>query len=108
MQYAQYVERIVKPYGVGIVGWTHKTFSSPSCLSEGEAEIQKLFTAVLDGSCKFVKFSTHEERDAHIREHTASIQSGAMVLVVKKSKAKGKGKRSEVVDDEDGEAMDST
>lgn len=109
MQYSQYVQRIVKPYNVGIVGWTHKTFASPSCLSEGEAEIQKLFNAILDGSCKFVKFSTDEERDAHIKEHEAAIKSGAMALVLKKSKGKGKGKekQSEVTNDEDRELMDT-
>lgn len=111
MQYSQYIQRIVKPYNVGIVGWTHKTFGSPSCLSEGEAEIQKLFNAVLDGSCKFIRFSTDEEREAHIMEHEASVKSGTMVLVPpklkgKKGKAKGKAKHSEVVDEEDGEVMD--
>ena len=109
MQYSQYIQRIVKVHRVGIVGWTHTTFASPSCLSEGESGIQKLFNAVLDGSCKFIKFSTDEERDAHIREHEAAIKSGAMVLIPKKSKAKGKGKakQSEVIDDEDGELMDT-
>ena len=60
-------------------------------------------------ACKFIKFSTDEERDAHIREHEAAIKSGAMVLIPKKSKAKGKGKakQSEVIDDEDGELMDT-
>lgn len=56
MQYSQYVQWIIKPYSVGIVGWTHKTFASPSCLSEGEAEIQKLFNAVIDGFSKFINF----------------------------------------------------
>ena len=77
--------------------------------SEGESEIQKLFNAVLDGPCKFIKLPTDEERDTHIREHEAAIKSGAMVLIPKKSKAKRKGraKQSKVVDDEDGECMDT-
>ena len=109
MQYTQYIQRIVKPYNVGLVGWTHKTFASPSCLSEGEAEIQKLFNAVLEGSCKFIKFSTDEEKATHIREHEAAIQSGAINLVQKKSKAKGRGKRKqgEVAEDEDDELMNT-
>lgn len=99
MQYAKYIQRVVKPYNVGIIGWTHKSFASPSCLSEGEAEIQKLFNAVLDDSCKFVKFSTEEERAAHIKEHEDLIKSGQMALV--KKKAKAKAKRSEVIDEDE-------
>ena len=69
-----------------------------SCLSEGEAEIQK-FNAVLDDSCKFVKFSTEEERAAHIKEHEDLIKLGQMALV--KKKAKAKAKRSEVIDEDE-------
>ena len=110
MRYSQYVKRIVERYNVGIVGWTHRTFGSPSCLSEGEPEIQKLFNAVLDGSCKLIKFSTDEDRKAHIMEHEASIKSGAMVLIPPKAKKvkKAKARQSKVVDEEDGEAMDVT
>lgn len=98
MQYAKYVQRVVKPYNIGIIGWTHKSFASPSCLSEGEAEIQKLFNAVLNDSCKFIKFSTEEERAAHIKEHEDLIKSGQMALV---KKAKAKAKRSEVIDEDE-------
>jgi hypothetical protein len=108
MQYSQYIQRVVKPHNVGIVGWTHKTFASPSCLSEGEAEIQKLFNAVLNGSCKFIKFSSDEEREAHIAEHETAFLSGRMTLIPKKSRAKGKGKskQSKVIED-DNEEMDT-
>lgn len=108
MQYSQYIQRVVKPYNVGLVGWTHKTFATPSCLSEGEAGIQKLFDAVIDDTCKFVKFSSDEEREAHIKEHEAAIASGKMVLIPAKAKAKGKKKamRDEVIDEE--EDMDAT
>ena len=113
MQYVQYIERIVKPYRVGLEGWTHQTFTSPPCLSEGESEIQKLFDAVLTGSCKFVKLSTEEELAAHIKEHESMIRSGARVLVRKESRAKGKGgkqgraKQNEVVDSEEEDAMNT-
>jgi hypothetical protein len=105
MQYAQYVQRVVKVYNVGIIGWTHRTFASPSCLSEGESEIQKLFNAILNDSCKFIKFSTEEERAMHIKEHEDTIRAGQMVLVQKKAKGKGKAKQSDVID-EDEETMD--
>ena len=109
MQYAQYVQRIVKRYRVGLVGWTHRTFASPSCLSEGESEIQKLFDALLNGSCRFVKLLDDKELAAHIKDHESTIQSGAMVLVQKESRAKGKKKgearQNQVVNSEEEDAM---
>lgn len=113
MQYTQYIERIVKPYRIGLVGWTHQTFASPSCLSEGESEVQRLFDALLNDSCKFIRFSTDEELEAHIKSHESAIRSGAMILVQKESKAKGKrvrkgkAKQNEVVDSEGEGAMDT-
>jgi len=114
MQYAQYIERVVKPYRVRLVGWTHKTFASPSCLSEGESEIQKLFDALLNDSCRFVKLMDDKELAAHIQDHKSAIQSGTMVLVQKESKAKGKGRgrgkarRNEVVNSEEEDSMTTT
>lgn len=107
MQYLQYIQRVIKPYNVGLVGWTHKTFVTLSCLSEGEAGIQKLFDAVIDDTCKFVKFSSDKKWEAHIKEHEATIASGKMVLIPAKVKAKGKKKamRNEVINEED---MDTT
>lgn len=109
MQYNLYIERIVKRYKVGLLGWTHRTFASPSCLSENEPEIQKLFDTVLSNSCRFVKFFDDKEMAAHIKDHESKIRSGVMVLIQRDSRAKGKknGKATQnEVSSEDEDVMD--
>jgi hypothetical protein len=57
MQYISYDEAIVQRYGVLLEGWTFDRFVNPSELSTSLPPLQKLFDALNDSSCKFVKLT---------------------------------------------------
>lgn len=106
MSYIQYVENIVNKYDVKLVGWTHQHFKSPSTLGSGIPELQKLYDALVDGSCGFERL-TPVTKKRHLAEYAELVASGKRPGPQPRKKSSKKRKRalggseSQDEDDED-------
>ncbi|KAJ7823334.1 hypothetical protein B0H14DRAFT_1312129, partial [Mycena olivaceomarginata] len=112
MQYVNYEEDIVLAHGVKLVGWTPAKFVNPSELSDAIGPLQELFTAIKNGTCKFVTL-TPQERIDRKQKYDADIAAGRHVAkqrqprndIGRKRKA-AEGSRGEMLDEDEDEDND--
>jgi hypothetical protein len=109
MQYVNYEEDIVLAHGVKLVGWTPAKFVNPSELSDAIGPLQELFTAIKNGTCKFVKLTPQEHIDRK-QKYDADVAAGRCVAkhrqprnnIGRKRKA-AEGSRGEMLDEDEDE-----
>lgn len=119
MQYANFQEGIVHRYGVDIVGWTHDKFENPSNLSNSLPPLRTLLDAIRDGTCKYIKLSSSEQKAREV-QYQADIKSGKIAIKKRKTRSdagvkrkksntksrKGKDKAQDSDDDDDDDDPD--
>jgi hypothetical protein len=109
MQYVNYEEDIVLAHGVKLVGWMPAKFVNPSELSDAIGPLQELFTAIKNGTCKFVTL-TPQERIDRKQKYDADIAAGRRVAkqhqprndISRKCKA-AEGSHGEMLDEDEDE-----
>lgn len=118
MKYVDYEEQVIFKYGVELVGWTFDRFVCPSSLSTSLPGLMKLFGAINNGECKFVKLSPlevkkrREERDKQIGNGGISVKVRKTRKDIGSKRPRTKGKKkavevNDVDDDDDDEDRDS-
>ena len=99
MNYVNFEREFVVKLGIDVIGWTHEKFINPSEMSTSLPPLQKLSTALKDGSCHFVRLSeaAHRAREA---AYNKQVADGA-VTVRKEREDKGvpRGKRRRNAED---------
>ncbi|KAJ7862682.1 hypothetical protein B0H14DRAFT_3863116 [Mycena olivaceomarginata] len=97
---------------VNYEGWTPAKFVNPSELSDAIGPLQELFTAIKNGTCKFVKL-TPQERIDWKQKYDADVAAGRHVAkhcqpcndIGRKRKA-AEGSRREMLDEDEDEDND--
>ncbi|KAJ7726207.1 hypothetical protein B0H16DRAFT_1735740 [Mycena metata] len=102
MAYVWYEEDIVHKYGVILVGWTYDEPVNPSELSTSLPGLQKLYDAIKNDSCKFVKL-TGEERVQRIADWKADVAAGRIEQKTRATRADKGKKRTRATRDDDNE-----
>lgn len=104
MNYVNFERDFVVKLGIDVVAWAHDKFINPSEISTSLAPLQKLATALKDGTCRFVRLSeaAHRAREA---AYTEKVATGA-VSVRKEREDKGVPRNKRCRTTTDGEEAD--
>lgn len=105
MNYINFECDIVARYGIDLVGWTYEKFVNPSEMSTSLPPLQKLYTALEDGSCHFVKLTPTEHKERTEKYNLALEDGQAQPRKKRKDAGKTRGQRARAEDvDADGDA----
>jgi hypothetical protein len=84
MNYNNYPRVIVRAWGWGLIGWPSdvpfKRMSKQSTISH----VRAVYNALKAGTCKWVKLSTKEKQDEHIKDFEENAVQGEIVEKVHK------------------------
>ncbi|THG93298.1 hypothetical protein EW026_g7903 [Hermanssonia centrifuga] len=96
MQYLNYERDIVQKYHIKMVGWTHEKFVNVSELGNSLEPLEKLWNALKNGTCKFVKISSTEVATRQERTRQAVVAGEVAApkqRKIRKDKGIAKGRR---------------
>ena len=79
-------EGIVHRYGVDIVGWTHNKFENPNNLSNSLPPLRTLLDATRDGTCKYIKLSSLEQKAREV-QYQADIKLGKIAIKKRRTRS---------------------
>ncbi|PPQ93525.1 hypothetical protein CVT25_005363 [Psilocybe cyanescens] len=106
MHYINYEEKIVRSFGVELIGWTYDKFVNPSKLSTSLPGLQKLLDAINSGSCRFIRL-TPLQLTEHCQAHQQAIASGSIPVPRMHKPQNDRGTKRKSVDESDKENENS-
>jgi hypothetical protein len=104
LNYVNYERKVVEPHGVALDGWPVGQVQNPSKIG-GRSEVQRLLTALRDGTCKWVKLNAKELKE-RVNNNIRRVERGEQVYVHRKKPTRVVGHKflsARMVPDESGD-----